>query len=349
MAAGSLLEVEIVTADGTVLIANTCTNPDLFWAIKGGGGGSFGVVTRLTLRTHELPAFFGAVFATIKASSPEAFRRLIAKTLEFYAEALFNPHWGEQLVFRPGNELGISMVFQGLDQQQAEAVWRPFFGWVSSQSEDLSLEGEPMIIAAPARNFWNPEFLRQLPGLVLADDRPDAPEGNVFWASNLGEAGQVVHGYRSAWIPASFLQVMSARLWPPPCSVRRTIGAWRSTSTRALPVLPTGRSRLRATRPPTQPSWRLSRLLSAVPRDPRPIRGFQITNPTWPPPAGRPRQSSVPWTKSGECCLRSAPTCRKAISSRPLGRTPSGARTTPSCVPSRKNTIPMASSSRTMG
>jgi hypothetical protein len=28
---------------------------DLFWALKGGGGGSFGVVTRLTLRTHELP------------------------------------------------------------------------------------------------------------------------------------------------------------------------------------------------------------------------------------------------------------------------------------------------------
>ena len=70
MAAGSLLEAEIVTADGTVRIANACTNPDLFWAIKGGGGGSLGVVTRLTLRTHDLPAFFGAVFATIKASSP---------------------------------------------------------------------------------------------------------------------------------------------------------------------------------------------------------------------------------------------------------------------------------------
>ena len=61
-AASGLLEAEVVTADGRVRIANACTNPDLFWALKGGGGGSFGVVTRLTLRTHELPAFFGAAF-----------------------------------------------------------------------------------------------------------------------------------------------------------------------------------------------------------------------------------------------------------------------------------------------
>ena len=65
-AGASLLEAEVVTADGEVKIANGCTNPDLFWALKGGGGG-FGVVTRVTLRTHALPEFLGGVFATIKA------------------------------------------------------------------------------------------------------------------------------------------------------------------------------------------------------------------------------------------------------------------------------------------
>ena len=67
--------------------------------------------------------FFGGVFATIKATSDDAYRRLIAKIVEFYAQALFNPHWGEQIAFAPGGVLSISMVLQGLDQQQAEATW----------------------------------------------------------------------------------------------------------------------------------------------------------------------------------------------------------------------------------
>jgi FAD/FMN-containing dehydrogenase len=206
MAAASLLEAEIVTADGAVRIANACTNPDLFWGIKGGGGGSLGVVTRLTLRTHSLPEFFGAVFTTIKATSKGAFRRLIGKVIEFYRESLFNPHWGEQIAFRPGNVLAIAMVFQGLDQHQAETTWRPFFEWLAASPQDFSIVSEPRILAVPARHFWEPESLRKVPGLALADDRPGAPEANVFWAGNLEEAGQVLHGYQSAWIPASLLQ-----------------------------------------------------------------------------------------------------------------------------------------------
>jgi FAD/FMN-containing dehydrogenase len=206
IAAASLLEAEIVTADGAVRIANACTNPDLFWGLKGGGGGSLGVVTRLTLRTHDLPDFFGAAFMTIKATSDAAYRRLIGRVFSFYSESLFNPHWGEQIAFQPGNVLAIAMVFHGLDQQHAETTWRPFLDWLAGAPQDFSIESAPWIAAVPARQFWDPGMLKELPGVVLADDRPGAPEANVFWAANLGEAGQVLHGYQSAWLPASLLQ-----------------------------------------------------------------------------------------------------------------------------------------------
>jgi FAD/FMN-containing dehydrogenase len=183
-----------------------CTHPDLFWAIKGGGGGSLGVVTRLTLKTHDLPAFFGAVFATLKATSDTAFRRLIGQVLSFYRERLFNPHWGEQIAFRPGNVLGLAMVFQGPDRQQAEAIWQPFFDGLARSSQDFQIMSGPQILAVPARHFWDPGMLKQVPGVVLADDRPGAPDANVFWASNLEEAGQVLHSYQSAWLPAALLQ-----------------------------------------------------------------------------------------------------------------------------------------------
>jgi FAD/FMN-containing dehydrogenase len=52
-AADNLEAVEIVTADGTVHVADRERDADLFWAIRGGGG-NFGVVTRFTFRLHEV-------------------------------------------------------------------------------------------------------------------------------------------------------------------------------------------------------------------------------------------------------------------------------------------------------
>ncbi len=211
-AAGSLLEAEVVTADGAIRIANACRNPDLFWGLKGGGGGSLGVVTRLTLRTHDLPEFFGGVNVSIRAGSDDAFRRLIRQFMAFYADRLFNPHWGEQAAFRPDNTLEIAMVFQGIGQAEAEQTWRPFLDWVAAAPQDFTYASAPRFAAVPARHLWDAQYLRQnLPSVALADDRAGAPADNVFWTGNLGEAGQFLHGYESTWLPATLLRG-SARL-----------------------------------------------------------------------------------------------------------------------------------------
>jgi FAD/FMN-containing dehydrogenase len=206
LAAASLLEAEVVTADGIVRIANDCTNPDLLWGLKGGGGGSLGVVTRVTLRTHSLPQFLGAVFTTVKANSDRAFRQLTSKIVQFYSDHLLNPHWGEQIVFRPGNVLSVSMVFQGLRKQSAEMIWQPFLSWLAASPQDFTFVSPPVIVTVPARHFWDPEFLKKLPGLVLTDDRSGAPATNIFWSSNREEAGQVLHAYQSTWLPVSLLE-----------------------------------------------------------------------------------------------------------------------------------------------
>src|SRR5215468_11298929 len=142
-AAASLLEAEVVTADGAVRTANACTNADLFWALKGGGGGSYGVVTRMTLRTHELAEYFGGVFTTIRAASDAMFRRLIGQFVEFYAENLLNPHWGDIVTFQRDNNLVVRMTFQGLDRQQAQAVWQPFLGGVAASGSEFTFTMAP--------------------------------------------------------------------------------------------------------------------------------------------------------------------------------------------------------------
>ncbi len=206
LAAAGLLEAEVVTADGERRIANACTHPDLFWALKGGGGGSFGVVTRLTLRTRELPQTMGVVFTAIKATSDAAFRRLIARIVGFYAERLCNPHWGEQLRFAPNNRLTIAMVYQGLSRQAAEESWRPFFDWVAESSPDLAWDAPRYVDDLPARHFWDAAYLDQhAPGRIIPDDRPGSPASHFLWEGNIVEAGQFLHAYNSAWLPQALL------------------------------------------------------------------------------------------------------------------------------------------------
>jgi len=56
----SLLEAEVVTADGEILRVDDEDHPDLFWAIRGGGG-NFGVATRFRFRLHEVGTVVGGM------------------------------------------------------------------------------------------------------------------------------------------------------------------------------------------------------------------------------------------------------------------------------------------------
>jgi hypothetical protein len=205
-AGAALLEAEIVTADGSVYVANACSHPDLFWALKGGGSCSFGVVTRLTLRTRELPAFVGLAFGEIKANSDDAFRRLIARFTAFYAESLFSPHWGESVAFGSNNTLGLHLVFHDLSEAQARDTFKPLLDFVAAASADYAITEPMKIIAVPARHWWDPVYLsRNLPSAFFRDQRHGVPGSNIWYRGDAGQAGWFIHGYESAWLQAGML------------------------------------------------------------------------------------------------------------------------------------------------
>ena len=193
--AAGMLEVEVVTSDGQIRIANEFENSDLFWALRGGGGCTFGVVTRMTLMSHEFPTTFGAVTGTLKNPDRKRF-------LRFFRESLNNEHWGEQFVLRPDGSIELALTFQGLSEPEVRKIWGD----------------QPVTITViPADRMWNVDFWKQNhPQNVTVD--PTNPE-RFWWAGNIGEVLMYWYTYQSRYIPLASLEnpdflIAASQHWP---------------------------------------------------------------------------------------------------------------------------------------
>jgi len=70
----------IVIADGNHVVANSYNNPDLFWALRGGGGGTWGFITSVTYRTHPSTPF-SAAFLLVNSTNPTSTKNLLTEII----------------------------------------------------------------------------------------------------------------------------------------------------------------------------------------------------------------------------------------------------------------------------
>lgn len=109
------VEFEVVTADGQVRIINECNDPDLFWAMRGGGGGTYAVLTKYRVQVYPLVPIhtynFVAKFTGTNSSQQQALREILT------AHAKNQIEWSSELVTGSGNwfpngvELGLFLSF----------------------------------------------------------------------------------------------------------------------------------------------------------------------------------------------------------------------------------------------
>ncbi|MFF5145582.1 FAD-binding oxidoreductase [Streptomyces sp. NPDC013157] len=228
LAADNLLGVELVTADGERVRADADENPELFWALHGGGG-NFGVVTALTLRLHELTVFSVALLRYPPSSGPDvvrAFREAIGTGPREAGGAVAYLSGAEPvctaLVTYAGGEEGLRKVAGPLLTlpHAAEAVGpMPY-----SEAQCL------LDLPSGLRNHWSAECLAALPDEAVdawcgcAEGMP-VSSGSQHLLFPLGGAiASGPAGYPVAYQDAAWV-VHPVGIWADPADDERAI-AW---------------------------------------------------------------------------------------------------------------------------
>jgi FAD/FMN-containing dehydrogenase len=124
-----LLAAELVTADGQLLQVDDQTHPDLFWAIRGGGG-NFGVATRFQYRLHEVPTFVGGMLMLPASAELVAEFIALADAAPEELSTIANVMPAPPLPFVPAEQHGklavLALLAYAGDTEAGERVLAPF-------------------------------------------------------------------------------------------------------------------------------------------------------------------------------------------------------------------------------
>lgn len=203
MTGANLLEAEIVVASGEILIANAYQNSDLFWALKGGGAG-WGITTRLTLATRDLPARFGFIGFGIQAEDERAYRALVDAVIAVARDNLVDPAWGEQIHFAPDHKMFVKMTFIDLSPDEVRRIWAPVLDLAAG--ERYSFTEDLVLYDTPARKWWDLDFRsREMPETIVLDQASSNGGKRFFWNGDNGETNVFWAGYESAWLSQDLL------------------------------------------------------------------------------------------------------------------------------------------------
>ncbi|MCX4980026.1 FAD-binding oxidoreductase [Streptomyces sp. NBC_00572] len=172
LASDNLLAADLITAEGKHVHTDAEENPELFWALHGGGG-NFGVATSLTLRLYELPRMSVVMLFFLPDNAPEVIRafRDIAGTAPdevgggaIYLPAPPEPFVPEDLV---GKLVCGTVLTNAGPVEELRELAAPLFALspvIEIVTDIPYTELQSMLDDPPGlRNYWSAEYLRDFP------------------------------------------------------------------------------------------------------------------------------------------------------------------------------------------
>ena len=142
----NVLEITIVTADGQHVVANSYRNKDLFWALRGGGGGTWGVVTSVTYRTHPSTTFSAALLS-VNSTNTDSTQKLLTEIIRLTPSLVEQGYGGYGGGFN--NQIHFSVLSPNLTAEQTKATFLPLFDFAVSQP-GFQVENETVLF----QDFW---------------------------------------------------------------------------------------------------------------------------------------------------------------------------------------------------
>ena len=255
----NLVGAEVVTAGGRVVRTSAGENPDLLWALRGGGG-NFGVVTLFELALHEVgpEVWFSAPIYPVEAGTAPirawrdamvAHARRAGAILEYATVADGDPEFPEEAWGRPVYTM--ATVWNG-DADEGEEALAPLTRLAEPVTDfsgrmayrDVQKLFDTLIPAGECRSYWKSHFLGELTDEAIETlhpmlaDRPTARTLCSVWPMGGAvadpEPGDTAFGERSMrWM------VSLDGIWEDPADDRRCIGwvrdAWERLAPHALP------------------------------------------------------------------------------------------------------------------
>jgi nitrilase len=210
-----VLQYKVIIADGVLRVANACQNPDLFWALRGGGGGTFGIVMEAT---HRVEPVMNLSVAFIKynqtANNIHQWLELLVNNSLGWA----NDGWGGHYV--SSNILSVTPL---LSLKEAEESMEPAAAFARANNGSVVIESVPSWYSFYTKYVKSNEAAvggpRILAGRMIPNYLFDNPEGQ---AKLLTFLSHIVFVGLSPYIPAT-----APWLFPYPANSTSATPAWR--------------------------------------------------------------------------------------------------------------------------
>ncbi|RPB05656.1 FAD-binding domain-containing protein [Choiromyces venosus 120613-1] len=240
LAADQVLEYKVVTADGSLKVANSVTNSDLFWALRGGGDGAFGVVVEATLKAFPTPKITVAnwwINATNTADLGQGFWDAAPYPHSQFPDLNLKSVQGYYYVY-PNAMKGIFLAAgEQAGSAAAKALWDPVLTKLASYSG---------MAAAESKKYFDARF------------------------GPMGECEGDGHGHEEMRLKEQLPQPVTIRIFPPVVRQKKTFSAFPGTAppehnhgTRADTGIPEGfiiEPDLDITNPPVTPGATLKKI-----------------------------------------------------------------------------------------